>query len=82
MTDCLVDDPCVCWDQIMDWSIVFLKGKGLKSILCKLCLAATVYHVWKHRNDLCHGNSPRSEDLIISQIRWEVRMRILHFGKV
>jgi hypothetical protein len=24
--------------------------------LCRLCLGALVYHLWKLKNDLCHGN--------------------------
>lgn len=27
VADCLISDPCVCWDQIMEWSIGSLKGK-------------------------------------------------------
>jgi hypothetical protein len=28
-------------------------------------------------NDLLHGNIPRSEEVIVAQIKWEVRSRIL-----
>jgi uncharacterized membrane protein YhfC len=81
MADCLVANPVVRWEQLMEWSISNLRVKSLKAILCKLSLAALVYHLWKQRNDLCFGNTPRMEELIIAQIRWQVRMRILHKGK-
>jgi hypothetical protein len=47
VADCLISDSCVnvgirLWNI---WSIGSLKGKGLKTTLCKLCLAATVYHI-------------------------------------
>jgi hypothetical protein len=82
MKDYLVLDPYVRWDQIMDWSIGNLRGKSMKATLCKLSLAALVYHLWKQRNNLCFANIPRTEELIlITQIRWHVRMRLLHKGR-
>jgi hypothetical protein len=33
-----------------------LRGKSLQVILCRLALAAVVYHIWKHRNDVSHDN--------------------------
>jgi hypothetical protein len=35
------------------------------------------YHLWRQRNDLIHGNVPRSEEQIIAHIRWEVRSKIM-----
>jgi hypothetical protein len=29
-----------------------------------LCLGVTVYHLWRHRNDLIHSETPRSEKAI------------------
>jgi hypothetical protein len=54
---------------------------GMQATLCKLCLAATAYHLWKQMNDLCHRNTPRTEENIIVQIKWQVRMRILYKGQ-
>lgn len=50
------------------------------TILCKLSFAATVYHLWRHRNDLLHGNFPRSEELIVAQIKREVRTKVMARG--
>lgn len=38
-----------------------LKGKNLKACLGKLCFKAVLYHLWRHRNDLQHENTPKSE---------------------
>jgi hypothetical protein len=46
-------------------------------LLCKLCLGAAVYHLWQQRNALLHGKTPRTEEQIVSRIRWEVKARIM-----
>lgn len=51
METCLISNPSTNWDDIVDWYCK-LMGKGMQVILCKLCLAAAVYHVWRLRNDL------------------------------
>jgi hypothetical protein len=43
---------------------------------CKLCFASTLYHLWRQRNDLCNGNTPRTEERIEAQTKCEVRARI------
>ena len=37
--------------RLKDW-----KGKILSSLVCKLALGATVYNIWKHRNNVKFGN--------------------------
>jgi hypothetical protein len=77
MASCLIFDTFVEWSDVANWSIAALKGMGLQVSLCKLCFAATVYHVWKQMNDLCHGNTPRTEEDIVVQITWEVLSKIM-----
>jgi len=74
--DCFFDVP-TNWDEVKDWGPKTLRGKSLKNCLGRLCFAAVVYHLWKQRNALLHGNNPRSEEDILAQIRWEVRARIM-----
>jgi hypothetical protein len=57
------------WDSIVVWSVVRLMGKNLISCLVKLCLGACIYHLWKQRNALLHGISPRTKEAIFCQIR-------------
>lgn len=51
-------------------------------MLCKLCFASTLYHLWRQRNDLCNGNTPRTEERIETQTICEVRARILFKRKI
>ncbi|XP_062147964.1 uncharacterized protein LOC133856896 [Alnus glutinosa] len=73
---CLITNVEVEWDKVAAWSAV-LKGKGLWNNLCKLCLGATVYNLWRQRNDLVHNNVPRTEENIVACIRWEVRSKMM-----
>lgn len=49
--------------------------------MCKLVLGAVVYHLWKKRNDVRHGNILKSEEQILHRIDWEVRTCIMGCGK-
>jgi hypothetical protein len=77
MAESLIFDPLVDWEDIGSWSEVHLKGKSLHDTICRLCLGATIYHLWRHRNDLLHGNTPCSEELLVQQVKWEVRSRLI-----
>lgn len=72
----LVEHIQVCWDGVFRWGVADLKNGSLKSLLCKMGWGTAVYHIWKQRNDIRHGNIPRTEERIIVQVRWEVRSRI------
>jgi hypothetical protein len=54
-----------------------MKGKNVKDTVIKLCFAAATYNLWLHRNALFHGRSPKSEEALLSKIRWEVKIRLL-----
>jgi hypothetical protein len=69
------------WENIGSWGATVLHGKSLKASLGRLCLGATVYHLWWQRNDLLQCNTPRTEDSILVQINWDVRARVLAKGK-
>jgi hypothetical protein len=43
---CLVSEDRNEWQEVMDWAIKKLKGKGLRSTICKIALWATVYYLW------------------------------------
>lgn len=68
IADCLSPSPSVSWDDIVLWACS-LKGKGLHTTLCKLGLAAVVYHIWRLRNELCFGNSPLTEEALVARIK-------------
>jgi hypothetical protein len=77
----MIFNPIVECDEVVSWSVSSLTGSSLLVNLCRLCLAASVYHLWKLRNDLCHGNIPRTEEAVVKQIKWEVRSRIMAKGR-
>jgi hypothetical protein len=78
---CDVDNPKVIWEVVVEWESAELRGKSLLVILCKLALGAVVYHIWKHRNDVRHGNVLKSEEQILKIIVWEIMTRIMGIGK-
>jgi hypothetical protein len=59
MAACFVADLLAYWDDVVHWFKVDVRGKNLKSCLCKLCLEAKVYYLWKQRNDLFRCNTLR-----------------------
>jgi hypothetical protein len=67
MSLCLIQNPCVEWNDIVNW-FYKMEGCSLQVLICKLCLAAVVYHLWCLRNDLCHGNTPRTEEALVARI--------------
>lgn len=66
MTLCLITNPCIEWDDVVNWSYK-LKGQNLQVLLCRLCLAAVVYHLWRLRNDFYHGNTSRTEETLVAK---------------
>jgi hypothetical protein len=54
--------------------------KKLKASLSRLCLGATIYNLWRQRNDLLHNNTPCTKEAIMARIKWEARARIMAKG--
>jgi len=69
MNDCSCIDPPSDWESVVDWCVAVLHGKSLKSSLGKLCFGACVYHLWKQRNALLLGNTPKTEEALVAQIK-------------
>jgi len=57
------------------------KNKSLKANICRLVLSATVYNIWRNRNELKYGNHPKTEEQLMQKIFWEVRTRVLGKGR-
>ncbi|XP_062161853.1 uncharacterized protein LOC133868855 [Alnus glutinosa] len=73
--------PEIEWEKVKDWYEAKFIGRSLMANLCRLFLVASIYHLWKLRNDLCHGNTPRTEEVVVKNIRWEVRTRVMAKGR-
>ncbi|XP_062158796.1 uncharacterized protein LOC133866284 [Alnus glutinosa] len=78
MRDCSIPYPPVEWDDIEDWCGSVMKGDNFYASLRKLYFGAAVYHLWRQRNLLLHGETPLTEERIISKIRWEVKTRMVY----
>ena len=53
------------------------KGKKLLSTIRKLCLAASVYHIWRERNIRLHDQLTRPASVVLQIIRDSIRGRLL-----
>jgi len=82
MAVCLIENPPICWDEVLQWGLAVFHGKTIKAYLGRLCIGVVVYHFWRQRNDFQHGNIPRTEEALVAQILWEVRARVLAKGKI
>ena len=51
---CLVSNWLFSWEDLIEWGFSNLKGKGMRSNICRLGLWATVYHIWLQRNAIIH----------------------------
>jgi hypothetical protein len=45
MEDCLIRDPPIEWDSLVNWCNSHLRGRSLIVIICKFCFGASVYHL-------------------------------------
>jgi hypothetical protein len=72
MADCKMVDPPINWELVVKWSFASMKGKSLYATTQTLCFAATIYNMWMQRNYLIHGRTLKTEEAILSTIRWEV----------
>lgn len=59
-----------------------MRGKSLQNILCKLCLVAAIYHLWRLMNDLCYGNTPLTEEALVARTEGEIRTQVLSSRKL
>ena len=51
----LVSDPCFCWEDLLEWGVVHLKGTEMRDIVCKVAWWATGYSIWSQRNAIIHA---------------------------
>lgn len=71
---CLIVDLPYKWEDIVERGVKEWKGIGLKADLIKLVLSASVYNLWRERNNIRHGNPLQTEEKIIQRISWEVEV--------
>lgn len=64
----LMDNPPYEWDAIVELGVRKWTGKDLKAVLCKLVPSATVYNIWRERNNIKHGTQLMTKEKIIMKI--------------
>ena len=74
---CLVKNPRVFWDDIVDWGEKNLKGRSMKAVVCKLAFGVSVYHIW-HQKEFSYllWYSIRTEETIVCDVKWVVQARV------
>ena len=68
--------PSLPWDDLIEWMSSNWQGHSLSAKVKKLCLATTVYTLWRDRNERFHTNSVSRAEHIASNIIGQVRMKI------
>lgn len=81
MRKSLVHDPPIAWPEIMCMGVSDWRNKTLKANVCKLVWSAAVYHLWRQRNDIRHGNPPKAQEKVLQEVVWDVNNRIRGKGK-
>jgi hypothetical protein len=77
MSRCIVINPSIKWDEIIQMRVSNWENKNLKGIICRLVLGSIVYHIWCTRNEIQHSGHPLTEEQLVKRIRWEVRTRVV-----
>lgn len=76
-----MDEVHTYWGIVLCWGLKSWKN-NLKSTLCRLGWEATIYHIWKQRNNIRHDGQVYTEEKIVSQIRWEDRTKLISTGSL
>ena len=69
------------WENEFCW-VTECKGNSFCSITKRISWGATIYHLWRQRNDRVHDNTFISVDSIFSLICNDVRLRITSLQNV
>jgi hypothetical protein len=70
-------DVPVIWSDIVAWMSSIAASKSVSNVVCKLLIAASVYHIWRERNNRFHGRNARPPDIVFSAIVQDVRYSLM-----
>ena len=65
------------WNDTIKEMSSWKNNNSVWKIIGKLCLAATVYHIWMERNGRLFSDNKRSADTLFKIIIDEIRMRLM-----
>ena len=69
------------WENEFLW-VIGAKGKSFISITKRIVWGATIYHLWRQRNNRIHENVYSSGEAIFHLICNDVRLRVSGLQKV
>jgi hypothetical protein len=52
----------------------------MKDYQCRLIFGFIVYNLWRNRNAVRYTNHPKTEEKLLKQIIWKVRIQFLSKG--
>ncbi|XP_019248631.1 PREDICTED: uncharacterized protein LOC109227893 [Nicotiana attenuata] len=56
------------WNEELNWTIKYCKGRSIKAELYRLILAGAVYHVWQERNNIIFRGVKQSIQELVRDI--------------
>jgi hypothetical protein len=59
-----------------------LKMKSMKAHFMQIGWSATIYNVWKQKNNVRQGNQILKEEKIALQMKWVVRSPVIAIGSL
>ena len=65
------------WVEFIDWAAINWKGKEMKNVIYKPCLASTVYYLWNERNNRKFKNQYRDPITVLNLIQQIIRNRLI-----
>ena len=69
--------PCTSWQNLLQWASVTHGNKtGVKHLIARLLLSATVYQLWYERNNRIFSNQFQAATTIAETVFQEVRLHI------
>ncbi|XP_039039775.1 uncharacterized protein LOC120177849 [Hibiscus syriacus] len=76
---CGISHAVSSWDDVLAWAIHCLKGNSFIVKIFKLAWAGHVYCIWRERNGRLFGNTARSMDVVLKDIKEVIRIRLAVF---
>ena len=79
---CGLPHDVVPWQIHVDLMVTRTQGKDLRSTIRKLCLAVSVYHIWRERNIRLHDHISRLPNAVLHLIQDTIRCRLLSIRNI
>ena len=65
------------WDQIVLMMEEMNCSNSIWSVVNRFIIAATVYYIWKERNDRLFSQNPKSVEVVLQNIKDQVRFQLM-----